>query len=53
MGVFPLHAVRNGVYEKMNLVQGYRRNDQKYITQDVHPREDLDSSQTDCLQTSG
>ena len=51
--IIPLHAVRNGGDEKMNLVQADQRNDQRYITQDVQPREDLDSSQTDCLQTSG
>ena len=53
MGVFPTHAVGNGVYEEINLVRGYQRNDQKHITRDVYPREDLDSSQTDCLRTSG
>ena len=42
MGVFPIHAVGNGVDEEINLVRGYQRNDQKYITRDVHPREDLD-----------
>ena len=53
MGVFPTHAVGNGVHEKINLVRGYQRNDQKYITRDVNPREDLGSSQADCLRTSG
>ena len=53
MGVLPTHVVGNGVYEEINLVRGYQRNDQKYITRDVHPTEDLDSSLTDCLRTSG
>ena len=53
MGVFPPHAVGNGLYEEIDLVRGYQRNYQKYITRDVDPREDLDSSQTDCLRTSG
>ena len=44
--VFPRQAVGNGVYEEINLVE-------VTIARDVHPRKDLDSSQTDCLRTLG
>ena len=40
-GSIPHTCCQNGVYEELKLVRGYQRN--KYITQDVHPREDLDS----------